>query len=154
MGRDKINILVKKNIKLFFATTLLLSVYSIFGNAIAYEIVEAETILPKNKNTDNAQLSAGVEKKEFVIPNPFDEILLRKIKEAEKVNQQTALTEKKSDILIDSKKLEYFDETGELEATGDVIIASSNGTVVTADRAVYDKNLNVNKLYDNVVLKK
>ncbi len=128
-------------------------IFASSNTAFCYEIVDAKTYVPKQDN-ENAplKLHSTVEKKEFSIPNPLDEITLRKIKEAEKNAKITAAQEKKSDIVIDSKKLEYFEETGELEATGDVVITSSNGTVVTSDRAVYDKNLNIIKLYDNVVL--
>lgn len=120
--------------------------------AFSYEVVDAKTIIPKKQNKNDQPLRTTVEKKEFTIPNPLDELTLRRIKEAEKNAEVFTEQEKKSDISIDSKKLEYFDETGELEATGDVVIKSSNGTVVTADRAIYDKNLNVIKLYDNVIL--
>ena len=144
---------MKNSIKSLFVTALMLPAFGVFSSAFAYEMVEAETVFPKAKDNQNApQLSAGVEKKEFTIPNPLDELTLRRIREAEKANLAVQPAEKKSDISIDSKKLEYYDETGELEATGDVVITSSNGTVVTADRAVYDKTLNVIKLYDNVIL--
>lgn len=124
------------------------------NSAFCYEIVEANTIIPKKniETGDNVQFRSSVEKEEFRIPNPLDEFILKRIKETGNSAKTVAAQDKKSDIAIDSKKLEYFDETGELVATGDVVIVSSNGAVITADRAIYDKNLNVIKLYDNVVL--
>jgi len=129
-------------------------VFGAYSTAFGYEVVDAKTVIPKmqKKGKDKETLRTTVEKKEFAIPNPLDELTLRRIKEAEKNTKTPVVEEQKSGISIDSKKLEYFDETGELEATGDVVIKSANGTVVTADRAVYDKNLNVIKLYDNVIL--
>ncbi len=129
-------------------------IFTASNSAFCYEVVEANTVIPK-KNAENGgevQLRSSIEREEFRIPNPIDEFILKRIKETANASKTTAVEEKKSDISIDSKKLEYFDETGELEATGDVVITSSNGTIVTADRAVYDKNLNVIKLYGNVVL--
>jgi len=162
LGRGKkINILPSKNfIKLFFAIALTVPVFGncsyVYNSAFGYEMVEAETVIPEVKNKlpveEDQKLNAGVEKEGIRIPNPLDELLLRKIKESNKAAQNAPKQDKKEGVLIDSKKLEYFEATGELEATGDVVIKSANGTVVTADRAVYDKNLNVIKLYDNVVL--
>ncbi len=122
--------------------------------AFCYEVVEANTVVPKTNKSSEPVLQTTIEKEGIRIPNPIDEIILKRIKETEKGSKTAMKAEKKSDISIDSKKLEYFDETGELEATGDVVIKSANGTVVTADRAVYDKTLNVIKLYDNVILVK
>lgn len=116
--------------------------------------MEADTVIPKKngETVDNARFSSVIEKEEFRIPNPVDEFILKRIRETSNAANISPAEEKKSDISIDSKKLEYFDETGELIATGDVVITSANGTVVTADRAIYDRSLNIIKLYDNVVL--
>ena len=76
---------MKNSIKSLFVTALMLPAFGVFSSAFAYEMVEAETVFPKAKDNQNApQLSAGVEKKEFTIPNPLDELTLRRIREAEK----------------------------------------------------------------------
>ena len=109
---------MKNSIKSLFVTALMLPAFGVFSSAFAYEMVEAETVFPKAKDNQNApQLSAGVEKKEFTIPNPLDELTLRRIREAEKANLAVQPAEKKSDISIDSKKLEYYDETGDYSFT-------------------------------------
>ena len=155
---------------LAFAVMLLCSVSS--GKAFAYETVEAVTVIPENTLnkeehkavSTNRYYDSSVagnrgykipdDKEEFYIPNPLDEITKRRIKETNKDAARNAEKGEKSNITIDSKELEYFDEKGEVEARGNVTITSSAGTVITADRATYDKNANIIKLFDNVVLKK
>lgn len=145
---------------------------SMHGAAFAYETVRAVTVIPEDKKekeefkavTTNRHYDRGAvikgysipeDKKEFTIPNPLDEITLRKIRETNRAGAQAAKAEKdKSAITIDSKVLEYFDERGEVEARGNVVVKSSTGTVITSDRAIYDKNANIVKLFGNVVLKK
>ena len=145
---------------------------SMHGAAFAYETVRAVTVIPEDKKekeefkavTTNRHYDRGVvvkgysipeDKKEFTIPNPLDEITLRKIRETNRAGAQAVKAEKdKSAITIDSKVLEYFDERGEVEARGNVVVKSSTGTVITSDRATYDKNANIVKLFGNVVLKK
>ena len=93
---------MKNSIKSLFVTALMLPAFGVFSSAFAYEMVEAETVFPKAKDNQNApQLSAGVEKKEFTIPNPLDELTLRRIREAEKANLAVQPAEKKSDIMDD-----------------------------------------------------
>ncbi len=145
---------------------------SMHGTAFAYETVRAVTVIPEDKKekeefkavTTNRHYDRGAvvkgysipeDKKEFTIPNPLDEITLRKIRETNRAGAQAVKAEKdKSAITIDSKVLEYFDERGEVEARGNVVVKSSTGTVITSDRATYDKNANIVKLFGNVVLKK
>lgn len=145
---------------------------SMHGAAFAYETVRAVTVIPEDKKekeefkavTTNRHYDRGAvvkgytipeDKKEFTIPNPLDEITLRKIRETNRAGAQAVKAEKdKSAITIDSKVLEYFDERGEVEARGNVVVKSSTGTVITSDRAIYDKNANIVKLFGNVVLKK
>ncbi len=145
---------------------------SMHGAAFAYETVRAVTVIPEDKKekeefkavTTNRHYDRGAvvkgytipeDKKEFTIPNPLDEITLRKIRETNRAGAQAVKAEKdKSAITIDSKVLEYFDERGEVEARGNVVVNSSTGTVITSDRATYDKNANIVKLFGNVVLKK
>lgn len=145
---------------------------SMHGAAFAYETVRAVTVVPEDKKekeefkavTTNRHYDRGAvvkgytipeDKKEFTIPNPLDEITLRKIRETNRAGAQAVKAEKdKSAITIDSKVLEYFDERGEVEARGNVVVKSSTGTVITSDRAIYDKNANIVKLFGNVVLKK
>ncbi|MCX4275480.1 MAG: hypothetical protein OSJ27_06840 [Candidatus Gastranaerophilales bacterium] len=145
---------------------------SMHGAAFAYETVRAVTVIPEDKKekeefkavTTNRHYDRGAvvkgysipeDKKEFTIPNPLDEITLRKIRETNRAGAQAVKAEKdKSAITIDSKVLEYFDERGEVEARGNVVVKSSTGTVITSDRATYDKNANIVKLFGNVVLKK
>ena len=145
---------------------------SMHGAAFDYETVRAVTVVPEDKKekeefkavTTNRHYDRGAvvkgytipeDKKEFTIPNPLDEITLRKIRETNRAGAQAVKAEKdKSAITIDSKVLEYFDERGEVEARGNVVVKSSTGTVITSDRAIYDKNANIVKLFGNVVLKK
>ncbi len=148
--------------------------FGLSGAAFSYETVNAVTLIPEDKQektefqavSTNRYLDKGVktgwdadyvpeDKKEFTIPNPLDELTKRRIKETNKEASQALKADKeKADITIDSKVLEYFDERGEVEANGNVVVTSSTGTVITSDRAVYDKNANVVKLFGNVVLKK
>ena len=132
--------------------------------------MQATTEIPKKDETkvnyvdDNKPLQGSVldeaslsERKEFTIPNPLDVILLKKIEEsnaAQNASPRPDSASKKSEITIDSKELEYFDDTGELEARGNVIIKSGSDNVVTSDRAVYDKNANIIKLFGNVILRR
>ncbi len=149
-----------------------------WGAAFSFETVNAVTLVPEDKQekqefqaiSTNRYYDKGVktgwdddyipsDKKEFSIPNPLDEITRRRIKETNKAGAQAVKTDfapqkDKKDVTIDSKVLEYFDERGEVEARGDVVVTSATGTVITADRAIYDKNANTVKLFDNVVLKK
>ncbi len=149
----------------------------IYQSADAYETVQAETVIPKttepvlpnhvsadkpeflnsNKNALGQTIVRGGAEKEFYIPNPIDEIILKKIREsnARKEAAQTQVSsEKKNGLTIDSKELEYFDDRGEIEARGNVVITTGDNTVLTSDRAVYDKNANVIKMYGNVCLKR
>lgn len=148
----------------FFTASILFMLSVISAPAcFAYEVVEAETKVIEKPEADiitpqyslRAISGETQKRQEFYIPNPLDEIILKKIKESNRGSKKAAQNEpKKSDITIDSRELEYFDEIGELEARGNVTITSSSGTIVTADRAVYDKNSNTVKLFDNVILRK
>ena len=84
-------------------------------------------------------------------------MLIKRIEEtnaAEAAAQKTNPAPAKKEITIDSKELEYFDDTGELEAAGNVVINSGPDNTVTSDRAVYDKNSNIIKLFGNVILRR
>lgn len=167
MGRTQINRLVSKNfIKTSFALTLFLALLSNAARASALEVVEATTVIPKDKlkgQTERFDVTRGAklpilnilkEKKEFSIPNPLDEWTIRRIKETNRAaSSEVKTASKNSDLTIDSKMMEYFDTTGELVAKGNVTITSKTGTTVTADRAVYNRNANILKLFDNVILK-
>ena len=77
---------------------------SMHGAAFAYETVRAVTVIPEDKKekeefkavTTNRHYDRGAvvkgyaipeDKKEFTIPNPLDEITLRKIRETEQVRR-------------------------------------------------------------------
>ena len=157
---------------LYNGDTLQVSDKPLYGAAFAYETIKAVTVIPEDKQkkeehkavTTNRNYDKGVasekyaapeDKEEFYIPNPLDELTLRRIRETNRQGAQAVKAEKrKNDVTIDSKVLEYFDERGEVEARGNVVVTSSTGTVITSDRALYDKNANVVKLFGNVVLKK
>lgn len=87
---------------------------------------------------------------ELYIPNPID---LYK----EKKSQSESVPAKKtpSKMTLDCEKMEYNHETGELNALGKVILKSyPEKTKITADKAVYDRETNIIKLFDNVSLYK
>jgi len=178
------NLKISLNCKRKHLKTVLLQfiAFSFFGCILqvpvcAYETVEATTVIPKKNASDIQSADTGTaqhtpflgfdrslkrddlevlnrDRKEISIPNPLDELTLRKIRALGAQSSAPSQKEEKSDITIDSKELEYFDDTGELEARGSVVINAENGTVLTADKAVYDKNANTVKLYDNVTLTK
>lgn len=145
--------------------------YDRYSGAFAYEVVNAVTVVPEDKQdkeefkavTTNRYFDKGAapkiysvpeDKKEFLIPNPLDGLTLRRIKETNKTGAQAVKDEsRQSSAVIDSKILEYFDEKGELEARGNVVVTSSTGAVITSDRAIYDKNANIVKFFGNVTLK-
>ena len=146
--------------------------FSFFASncAFAYEFVQASTEIPKKDKTtvnyvdDQKPIQGSVledskfpDRKEFAIPNIFDAMLIKRIEEtnaAEAAAQKTNPAPAKKEITIDSKELEYFDDTGELEAAGNVVINSGPDNTVTSDRAVYDKNSNIIKLFGNVILRR
>lgn len=167
----------KNNTKQKAITLFILAVtlFCLPCKALSYEVVEAETkAMPKKpssahegeirlNSSANYDVYTSVgddfspnnnKRKEFSIPNPLDEALIKRIKEANSADKAVKNTDNKKGITIDSKELEYLDNTGELEARGDVVITSGDNTVLTADKAIYDKNANVIKLFGNVVLKR
>lgn len=169
----------KNHIKLKAILLFILAVFlfKMPVEAFSYEVVEAETkpvkVKPKSAHGSEVRLNSSANydvyntaetifddkyssRKELSIPNPLDEILLKRIKETNVSNsgENIQASKGKKGITIDSKELEYFDSTGELEARGNVVITSGNNTVLTADKALYDKNANVIKLFNNVVLRK
>ena len=76
-------------------------------------------------------------------------------KESETKAPKAEQKEPQTSATLDAQRMEYFDDRNEIEATGGVVITTyPEKTTLRADKAIFNKNTNVIKLYDNVVLNK
>lgn len=153
------------------------------GAAFAVETINAKTVDTKAKQEHKKpakRLSAPIRQQdvydgeELEIPNLID-ILKPKIEsykhkdaispeEAAKMDIKEASgenananeqAEPKQSAVMNSDEMEYFDDRGEVEARGHVVITTKpDNTKLSADKAVYNKNENVIRLFGNVVLEK
>ncbi|MCD8024715.1 MAG: LPS export ABC transporter periplasmic protein LptC [Candidatus Gastranaerophilales bacterium] len=99
---------------------------------------------------DNYKKTIDPNRPELVIKNPFE--VLKAKKSAKKNTVSNEGPQEDSGIKIYCTEMEYLEDTGELEAVGNVKIESANGVNATADKAVYNKGNNTIKLTGNVVL--
>ena len=76
-------------------------------------------------------------------------------KESETKAPKAEQKEPQTSATLDAQRMEYFDDRNEIEATGGVVITTyPEKTTLRANKAIFNKNTNVIKLYDNVVLNK
>ncbi len=112
-----------------------------------------EVIQAKNQDEvikQNAKIFDDNKPEEYdgmYIPNPID-----KFKKKEKTIPEPS---EPSTLTIDCEEMQYNDQTNELEARGKVTLQSSPEKIkITADRATYDSEANIIKLFDNISLYK
>ena len=87
--------------------------------------------------------------REIHIPNPIDWY------QEQKIIHETPKRTTPAKMTLDCEKMEFDNDTGELKTVGKVTLKSyPEKTKITADRATYDRNTNIIKLYDNVTLYK
>lgn len=173
-----IKAMVKNGIKKFLYSTTFLSIYFLAGilPANAYEVIKAQEITgvtgAQAKNVRNIgkqrsvfshtfhALGSDVDEAKPVAEKPeihikslgefLDERRTKKkaqaVVEAEEIQTE--------DIQIFCKEMEYLEDTNEIEAKEDVVIITKEGTKVTADKAIYNRDANTIKLMSNVVLTK
>lgn len=61
----------------------------------------------------------------------------------------------KQSATLDADEMEYFEDRNEIEARGHVIIRTyPEKTVLSADKAIFNRNTNIIRLFDNVILDK
>lgn len=90
---------------------------------------------------------------EMHIKNPFDYVKEKRQKEEKARQAAFVQSQKKDDSLnIDCDEMEYFEDRNELEARGNVLITTPDGVKVNADKAIYNKENNIIRLYDKVVM--
>lgn len=114
------------------------------SKCFAAEVVYAKTE-DKSFVTDALKTKAEPEP-EIELKNPFV-----------KMQKQTPEPPKKevSQLDIDSDTMEYLSDTNEVEAKGNVKVSTlQDSSTITADRAVLNRDTNLLKFYDNVVLKR
>lgn len=100
--------------------------------------------------------------KELEIPNLIDvlkpKLKFGKNKKAQEAEQSANAQENekpKNSITLESKEVEYFEDRNEVEARGGVVIKTHpDNTTLSADKAIFNRDSNVIKLFGNVVLQK
>lgn len=162
----------KKNLLKIAYSLLLIAGFSVsMPAAYSLETVKANEIVPKNNvkeeeteapymgtfnslGADYYKVDINNDKPEFQLKNWGDYIKeKRQAKEANN-NQNADAPTKKEDLIINCEEMEYFDETGDLEARDKVEIITNSGAKVYADKAIYNKEENTIKLINNVTLLK
>ncbi len=85
---------------------------------------------------------------EIALPNLFE-------RKRNKTSETAAKAQEKTEVVMDSDKIFYNDETNEVEVKGNVKITTKpEKSKLTADRGVYSRDFNTIKLYGNVKLYK
>ena len=135
-------------LNLFLTTTL--------ANEVEYYGGETEEGFAVIENDDNQKKSPFLEEDNDIEEDKEYEILNYVLdKKEEKVTKESQNKKEKTEITLDSDEVFYNHETNEVEAKGNVkIITKPEKSKLTADRAVYSRDLNTIKLYGNVKLHK
>ena len=162
----------KNKIKNIIFSIFLTAVFSATANvAYAVETVHAQEILTKQDKIDaqNAEklspsssasknilgqeedITIREDKPEFAIKSLGEIIQERRVAKSEKMVEQP---KKEQDLIINCSEMEYFDETGDLEARDNVEITTDSGVKVYADKAIYNRDANTLKLLNNISLLK
>ena len=161
------------------AKRLLISVFSLvafnfsFNAGHALEVINAPTIDPNKVEAQASEqayeTSFGTIKAEDIYDGPGLEIpnLIDVIKEKTNIGTQKAITPEeaaqqssadvtqKQSLTLDADEMEYFEDRNEIEARGHVFIKTyPDGTTLNADKAIFNRDTNIIKLFDNVVLNK
>lgn len=85
---------------------------------------------------------------EIALPNVFE-------KKQNKLSEESIKAQEKTEVVMDSDRVFYNDETNEVEVKGNVKITTKpEKSKITADRGVYSRDFNTIKLYGNVKLHK
>ncbi len=164
------------------AKRLIISLFSLVAfnyfidAAHAFEIINAPTIDPSKiekkvvKDVQDVTLG-GLESEDVYegpgveVPNLIDVIKEKKQKKEEIQTEQTITPNENSSssqsnkpkqgITLDADEMEYFEDRNEIEARGNIFIKTySDNTTLSADKAIYNKDTNIIRLFDNVVLTK
>ncbi len=125
------------------------------ANEPEYFETKTQEEVAAQKNKGNLNLNSFLaedndyeETEEIAIPNLLE-------KKQNKSDEKTVKQQEKTEIVLDSDKVFYNEETNEVEAKGNVKITTKpEKSKITADRAVYSRDLNTIKLYGNVKLHK
>lgn len=146
--------LVKK--KLLIALILSLSIATancsfgaeIFDTPTETEELQSNIVVNEEIVEDSIQVDEKKEKKSLFKRN-------KKVKSKKQKKQDTAQQEPKEEVIVDSNVIEYFPERSEFEAIGDAkVTIPSQGSVLNADKIVYNHDRNNVKAYGNIVLTK
>jgi len=126
--------------KILFAFLVFATVFT--TGCYAQEVIYAKT----EQKSDNTFVQKPEPDPGIELKNPF-------IKKESA--PQPPQEEKISQLNIDSEEMEYIEERNEVEARGNVVVSSlQEDATITSDRAVFNKDTNIIKFYDNVTLKK
>lgn len=111
------------------------------------ELNQEETTLSDNENSSKTMENTNKTKEK----RKFFKRKNKKQKEHKK--QQTA--EDAKEVIVDSEIIEYFPERFEFEATGDAKVSfPEENALMTADKIVYNHDINVVKAYGNIIFTK
>lgn len=123
------------------------------GEPEYFEAISQEELSTKKNerklNLDSIyEASELADNEEIAIPNFFE-------KKQKKANIEVDKPQEKIEVVMDSDKVFYNDETNEVEIKGNVKITTKpEKSKLTADRGVYSRDFNTIKLYGNVKLYK
>lgn len=173
-----VSLIEEAYIKVRNAKRLIVSVFSLFALGFitnaghALEVINAPTVGVDNvekhiEQTNNAAFSNinGEEIYEgpgLEIPN-FIDVIKEKVQQGgqEVITPEEAAQKSKADnvqkqsLTLDADEMEYFEDRNEIEARGHVFIKTyPDGTTLNADKAIFNRDTNIIKLFDNVVLNK
>ncbi len=164
------------NAKRLIITAFLLVAFNLFFNAAhAVEVINAPTIDPtkveqqkadntKEVNFGGIQAQDAYEGPGVEVPNLID-VIKEKKKQKQEIQTDEVITPQegsassqpsaKQGLTLDADEMEYFEDRNEIEARGNVVIkTNSDNTTLSADKAIYNKDTNIIRLFDNVVLNK
>ena len=147
--------------KILIALILSLSIATA-NCAFAAEVFDA----PQNTTTETEELQTNIIVNEEVVEdtvqvkdqekNKKTFFKRNKKEKAKKQKKQEAeQQEPKEEVIVDSSVIEYFPERSEFEAIGNAkVTIPSQGSVLNADKIVYNHDRNNVKAYGNIVLTK
>lgn len=168
---------LRRLILLFFAFLA----FNFLNVCHAYDVINAPTIDPNKtekdvieENSQDVNFTMGRSKETYdgpalEIPNLIDVIKDKKREitgnqadrvitpeEAQNLPTEEPKAQKpKQSATLDADEVEYFEDRNEIEARGHVVIRTKpENTVLSADKAIFNRNTNVIKLFENVILDK
>lgn len=155
--------------KLIFPLFLFFA-FNFFNAGHAVEEIIAPTVDPTKteeqiQDDDSLDMSIGSPNKSkevyegpgVEIPNLIDVLKSKKKTKEQAPQEESAAADEapKQSATLDADEMEYFEDRNEIEARGNVIIKTyPDETTLSADKAIFNRDSNVIRLFDNVVLDK